>query len=160
MDSLLLTECLVDMLACFGPQRGSGNEHFGYHAAYTNLSVATPAEKTKETFFCWCKFWAVKNFKILLKSAGEIFLSGLRGAKKISVAFRIVFRIFFRIFQTVFRIDLKVFAGAISFCRRAALTNRSHALKGKPLDKPEVWTPDRGRKKGSLRKGSFHRRNL
>ena len=61
--------------------------------------------------FLLCKFWAVKNFSNLLKSAGEIFLSGLRGAKNLSVAFRIVFRIFFRGFQTVFHIDLKVFRG-------------------------------------------------
>ena len=58
-----------------------------------------------------CEFWAVKNFFILLKSVGEIFLSGLRGAKNFSNAFRIVFRILFRVFQTVFRIDLKVFRG-------------------------------------------------
>ena len=46
-----------------------------------------------------------------MKSAGEIFLSGLRGAKTFSNTFRIVFRIFFRVFQTVFRIDFKVFRG-------------------------------------------------
>ena len=63
-----------------------------------------------------------KLLKNLLKSAGEIFLSGLRGAKTFSVAFRIVFRIFLRVFQTVFRIDFKSFSGAISFCRHAALT--------------------------------------
>ena len=62
-------------------------------------------------FFFWCKFWAVKNFYNLLKSAGEIFLSGLRGANNFSNAFRIVFRILFRVFQTVFRIDLKIFRG-------------------------------------------------
>ena len=50
-----------------------------------------------------------KNSLNELESAGEIFLSGLRGAKHFSVAFRIVFRIFFRVFQTVFRIDSKVF---------------------------------------------------
>ena len=66
----------------------------------------------KKHFFL-CKFWAVKNFEILLKSTGEIFLSGLRGANNFSVAFRIVFRIIFRVFQTVFRIDLKVFRGQI-----------------------------------------------
>ena len=47
----------------------------------------------------------------MLKSAGEIFLSGLRGANNFSVAFRIVFRILFRVFQTVFPIDLEVFRG-------------------------------------------------
>ena len=57
----------------------------------------------------------------MLKSASEIFLSGLRGAKKFSNAFRIVFRILLRVFQTAFRIDLKVFLGAVSFCTRAAL---------------------------------------
>ena len=54
-----------------------------------------------------------KPLKSALKSAGEIFLSGLRGAKHLSVAFRIVFRIFFfAFFQTVFRVDLKVFGGS------------------------------------------------
>ena len=53
----------------------------------------------------------MKNFYNLLKSAGEIFLSGLGKAKNVSVAFRFNFRIFFRVFQTVFRIDLKVFRG-------------------------------------------------
>ena len=61
-----------------------------------------------------------KLFKIL-RSAGEIFLSGLRGAKYFSNTFRIVFSDLFRVFQTVFRIDLKVFSRAISFCRHAAL---------------------------------------
>ena len=76
------------------------------------LSVATPAEPRggKKNFFL-CKFWAVKNFLNLLKSAGEILLSGLRGAKHFSNTFRIVFRILFRVFQTVFRIDLKVSRG-------------------------------------------------
>ena len=64
----------------------------------------------KKPFFL-CEFWAAKNFQNLLKSAGEIFLSSLRGAKKCSLAFRIVLRIFFRVFQTVFRIDLNVFRG-------------------------------------------------
>ena len=72
-----------------------------------------------EKNFFLCKFWAVKNFYNLLKSAGEIFLSGLRGAKNVSNAFRIVFRIFFRVFQTVFRIDLKFFGGSfvLQTCR-------------------------------------------
>ena len=67
--------------------------------------MATPAEPRGEKELFSCKFWAVKNFKNLVKSAGEIFLSGLRGAKHFSNAFRIIFRIFFRVFQTVFRID-------------------------------------------------------
>ena len=64
----------------------------------------------KKNFYL-CKFWAVKNFENFLKRAGEMFLNGLRGAKNVSNAFRIVFRILFRVFQTVFRIDLKVFRG-------------------------------------------------
>ena len=54
-----------------------------------------------------------------MKSAGEIVLSGLRGAKHFSVAFRIIFRILFRVFQTVFRIDLKFFGGSfvLQTCR-------------------------------------------
>ena len=48
---------------------------------------------------------------------GEKFLVGLRGAKNVSNAFRIVFRILFRVFQTVFRIDLKMFRGQIRSAR-------------------------------------------
>ena len=83
----------------------------------------------KKNFFCHklCKYWAVKNFQNYLKSAGEIFLSGLRGAKNISVAFRTVFRIFFRVFQTVFRIDLKFFGGSfvLQTCRPKKLPSRN-----------------------------------
>ena len=78
------------------------------------VSVATPAEPRGEKVTCFFlvrKVWAVKNFYNLLRSASEIFLSGLRGAKNCSVAFRIVFRIFFRGFKTAFRIDLKAFCG-------------------------------------------------
>ena len=52
-----------------------------------------------------------------MKSAGEIFLSGLRGANVFFfVAFRIVFSdLFFRVFQAAFRIDLKVFQGQFRF---------------------------------------------
>ena len=60
---------------------------------------------------------------------GETFLVGLRGAKNLSIAFRIVFRILFRVFQTVFRIDLKIFSGANSFCTRAALTNTAVCME-------------------------------
>ena len=56
-----------------------------------------------------------KKFQNLLKSAGETFLGGLRGAKIFSVAFRIVFRVISCVFQTVFRIDLKVFRGQFRF---------------------------------------------
>ena len=73
--------------------------------------MATPAEPRAEKKIILCTFWAVEKFLYLGKSAGEIFLSGLRGAKSFSVAFRIVFRIFFRVFQTVFRIGLKAFRG-------------------------------------------------
>ena len=68
-----------------------------------NVGVATPAEPRgeKKNIFL-CKFWAVKNFQNLLKSAGEIFLSGLRGAKHFSNTFRIVFRIFFAFFKPFF----------------------------------------------------------
>ena len=59
--------------------------------------------------FIFCKFWAVKNFYYLLKSASENFAGGLRGAKNVSVTFRIVFRVLFRVFQTAFRAKLKQF---------------------------------------------------
>ena len=49
-------------------------------------------------------------------------LSGLRGAKNVSVAFRIVFRIFFLRFSNRFSYQFKSFSGAISFCRHAALS--------------------------------------
>ena len=70
----------------------------------------------KKTFLC--KFWAVQNFQ---KSASEKFSSGLRGALNCSVTFWIVFRIFFSRFSNHFSCQL--FSGAVSFCRRAALTN-------------------------------------
>ena len=82
------------------------------------FGVATPAEPRSEKILCFCaNFGRWKNFKIWWKSAGEIFLSGLRGAKTFSNAFRIVFRILFRVFQTVFRIDLKVFRGQFRSAR-------------------------------------------
>ena len=75
-------------------------------------TLAEPRGVKKQFFFVFVLILGgEKLLKFLLKSAGEIFLSSLRGAKNISVAFRIVFRIFFRAFQTVFRIDLKVFRG-------------------------------------------------
>ena len=43
------------------------------------IGVATPAEPRGEKELFLCKGWAVKNFYNLLKSAGELFLSGLRG---------------------------------------------------------------------------------
>ena len=64
----------------------------------------------KKSFF-FVQILAVKNFENSLKSAGEIFLSGLRGAKKNSNTFRILFRRFFCVFQTLFRIDLNIFRG-------------------------------------------------
>ena len=51
------------------------------------------ASRWKKTFFFCANFGRWKTFKIWLKSVGEMFLSGLRGAKKFSNAFRIVFRI-------------------------------------------------------------------
>ena len=82
----------------------------------------------KENIF-WCKFWVVKNFLDLLKSAGETFLSGLRGAKHFSNAFRIVF-------QIRFSYRFKIFSGAVSFCTCAAPTKASG--HGRPHQKS--WT--------------------
>ena len=62
-----------------------------------------------------------------MKSAGEIFLSGLRGAKHFSNAFRIVFR--FSRFSNRFSYRFKSFSGAVSFCTRAALTNCARNLR-------------------------------
>ena len=52
--------------------------------------------------FLFCRFWAVKNVFNSLRSAGEIFLDGLRGAKNFSVAFRIAFRILSEFFKPFF----------------------------------------------------------
>ena len=75
--------------------------------------MATPAEPRGEKKLFFVQI--LGGEKLLkfgeVKSAGEIFLSGLRGAKNFSNTFRIVFRIFFGVFQTVFRMDLKVFRG-------------------------------------------------
>ena len=86
------------------------------------VSVATPAEPRGEKKL----FVQILGGEKLLKfveSASEIFLSGLRGAKNISVAFRIVYRIFFCVFQTVFRIDVKFFGGSfvLQTCRPKGL---------------------------------------
>ena len=87
-----------------------------------SISVATPAEPHGEKIFYLLFFvrsllkslGAVKNFQSLLKSEAvrkccifqEIRSGGLRGAKNVSIVFRIVFRIF-RVFQTVLRVELK-----------------------------------------------------
>ena len=73
--------------------------------------MATPAEPRGEKKLFFVQILGGEKLLNLLKSAGEKFLGGLRGAKHFSNAFRIVFQIFFRDFQTVFRIDLKVFRG-------------------------------------------------
>ena len=90
--------------------------------------VATPAEPrgAKNTFLFWCKIWAVKNFS---KSAGEKFLSGVRGLN-IFGQHSDRFSDPFRVFQTIsdFRIDLNVL-GAVSFCRRAVQTTCARALR-------------------------------
>ena len=85
--------------------------------------MATPAEPRgeKNFFFFGVQILGGEKLLNLLTSAGETFLSDLRGAKSCSNTFRIVFRIFFRVFRTVFRIDLKAFSWAVSFCRHAAL---------------------------------------
>ena len=65
----------------------------------------------------------------MLKSAGEIFLSGLRGAKIFSVAFRIVFRIFFAFFKPFFVSIYKFIAGSfvLETCRPKKMgTNYKH----------------------------------
>ena len=79
----------------------------------------------KKTFFL-CKFWAVNNFQNLLKSVGEIFLSGLRGAKQFLVAFRMVFRIFFSRFSNLFLSIQKFFGGnfVLQTCRPKFLFRR------------------------------------
>ena len=82
----------------------------------------------------------MKNFlKNLVKSAGEIFLSGLRGAKIFSNAFRIVFRILFRVFQTVFRIDLKVFRGQF---RSARVSNFGTSVEVHSVLRFKDWFKD------------------
>ena len=83
-----------------------------------NVSVATPADRRGETNTIFCTFWAVKNFE---KSAGDIFLSGLRGALNISVTFWIFFSDLCSRFSNRFSCQNKNVSGAISFCRRAAL---------------------------------------
>ena len=74
--------------------------------------MATPAEPRgeKKLFFVQI-LGGEKLLKFGEKVPSEMFLGGLKGAKKFSNAFRIVFRILFHIFQTVFRIDLKVYRG-------------------------------------------------
>ena len=88
------------------------------------VSMAARAEPRGESFlFCLCKFWVAKSFQ---KSAGKIFLSGLRGAKNVSVVFFV--GSFFGSCR-VFRVKLNIWGGgAISFCRRAALRYCSDSI--------------------------------
>ena len=66
------------------------------------ISVTTPAEPRGEKELFCCRFWAVKNFENLLKSAGEIFLSGLRGANFFQTGFGSFFESFFAFFKPFF----------------------------------------------------------
>ena len=85
------------------------------------VSVAPPAEPRGENFFFFVQILGGEKLLKLLKSAGEIFLKGLRGAKNFSNAFRIALRIFFSRFSNRFSCQIKSFSGAVSFCRHAAL---------------------------------------
>ena len=85
----------------------------GFALLFTNKLAWLPLQSlaVKKTFLLVQILGGEQLLYNLLKSAGDIFLSGLRRAKNVLVAFWIVFRIFFRVFQTVFRIDLKFFRG-------------------------------------------------
>ena len=81
--------------------RGSGFLQF--------FSVATPAKPRGEK-----KIVQILGGGKLLKfveSAGEIFLSGLRGANIFSNTFRIVFRVFFSRFSSLFSYRFQSFLG-------------------------------------------------
>ena len=118
------------MAALFGPHFvASAPPLKSVEFSFVNLpsllvSVATPADPRgeKRNFFFVQILGGEKLLNFLLKSAGEIFLSGLRGAKYFSNAFRIVFGSFLR-FSKCFSCRFKSFAGAVSFCRHAALTS-------------------------------------
>ena len=76
-----------------------------------SVSVATPAEPRGDKKLFFVQILDGEKLLKFVEKCGEIFLSGLRGAKTFLNTFRIVFWICFRVFQTVFRIDLKVFRG-------------------------------------------------
>ena len=86
--------------------------------------MATPAEPRGEFYFCANFGW----WKAFRKCRWESFKRRERGLKR-SDTFRIVSWILCRVFQTIFRIDLKCFSRAISFCRRATLTNPVNKLR-------------------------------
>ena len=84
------------------------------------VGVAAPAEPCGEKKFFFLQILGGEKLLKLLKSADGKMLGGLRGAKILSVTFRIVFRVLFAFFNR-FSCQNKNYSGAISFCRRAAL---------------------------------------
>ena len=104
------------------------------------LSVAPPAEpRGEKKLFFLCNFWAVQNFLNLLKSAGEIFLSGLRGAKHFFKRVSDRFSDPFSRFSNRFSYRFKNFSGTVSFCKHAALT--WHSPKPPLITKPPFCLP-------------------
>ena len=87
------------------------------------LHLQSLAVKKKNFFFVQI-LGGKKTLKNSLKSAGEILLSGLRGANHFSNTFRIVFWIFFSRFSNRSSYRFKSLSGAVSFCRHAALTEK------------------------------------
>ena len=84
-----------------------------------SLSLATPADPRGEIILY---FLAQLGGEKLLESGGETFFKRPERGLKFSVTFRIVFRILFARLSNRFCVKYFFFSGAISFCRRAALT--------------------------------------
>ena len=113
--------------------------------------MATPAEPRGEKKLFFVQILGGEKLLKFVESAGEKLLSGLRGAKNVSNTFRIVFPIFFSRFSSPFSCQIKTFSGAVSFCRRAAVTitvfcavgvtpSVFHLIKGTAAQAPKIGT--------------------
>ena len=87
-----------------------------------NVGVATTAEPRGEKKLFFVQILGGEKLLEFVEKSGEIFLSGLRGAKTFSNAFRIIFSDPFSRFSNRFSYRFKSFSGAVSFCRHAALS--------------------------------------
>ena len=102
------------------------------------VSVATPAEPRGENkhFFFVQILGGEKLLKFVEKCRWNISKRPERGYIFFSNAFWILFRIFFLRFSNSFSYQFKSFSGAVSFCRHAALTNRTQtkSFRSKELE--------------------------
>ena len=88
------------MCLCETKYQGGVSHHLGEALTFCVATPAEPCGEKKKLFFV--QILGGEKLLKFVESAGEIFLSGLRGAKTFSNTFRIVFRIFFAFFKSFF----------------------------------------------------------